>query len=144
MKELCLQLLAVAAQFAEYTPPRDCPEIDFVPAAEIRRYICPDRECPTRGLYIYGGERLLIEESRALDELPTRSVIVHELVHFLQDRAGETRDRSCKATLLRERVAFWAQEQYLRKNGFDQSLEHNMGYYTCDKPTVGTEPHDDG
>lgn len=135
MKELCLELLLLAAQYAEYTPPNYCPEINLVPAAEIRRYICPDRECPTAGLYIYDQDRLLIQTGRNLSDIPMRSVILHELVHFLQDLAGETRDRGCDATLLRERVAFWAQEQYLRKNGIDARLEHNIAYYSCGEPS---------
>jgi hypothetical protein len=134
MNELCLQLLLVAAQFAEYSPPDRCPKIEFVPAADIRRYVCPDRACPTWGLYIYGRQRLLIEENLNLDDIQARGIVVHELVHFLQERAGEIRDRSCEATLLRERVAFWTQEQYLRQNGLDARLEHNMAYYSCDQP----------
>lgn len=128
-----MQLLAAAAQFAEYTAPNHCPEIARVPAAEIQRYICPGRECPAWGLYIYTRQRLLVEDSLILNDAQARGVIVHELVHFLQERAGETRDRSCEATLLRERVAFWAQEQYLRENGIDARLEHNMAYYRCDE-----------
>lgn len=125
--------VARSRAFAEYTPPPDCPKIEFVPASEIRRYICPGRECPTVGLYIYGQDRLLVKNGRGVDDLTTRSIIVHELVHFLQDGAGETRDRSCEATILRERVAFWAQEQYLRKNGIDARLEHNLQFYRCDE-----------
>lgn len=133
MKELCLELLLVAAQYAEYTPPDHCPQISLAPAVEIRRYVCPGRQCPTVGLYIYDRDRLLIQKGRRLSDIRTRSVIVHELVHFLQDVAGESSDRSCDATLLRERVAFWAQEQYLRSNGVDARLEHNMAYYSCDE-----------
>ena len=133
MKELCLQLLLVGAHYAEYTPPGYCPQISLVPAAEIRRYVCPGRQCPTVGLYIYDKDRLLIQKGRKLSDIRTRSVVLHELVHFLQDVAGETRDSSCEATLLRERVAFWAQEEYLRSNGIDARLEHNMAYYSCDE-----------
>lgn len=139
MNALCMHLLAAAAFFAEYEPPDYCPRIELLPAAEIRHYICPGANCATVGLYIYGQERLLIDDNSKLDDVSTRSVILHELVHFLQDRAGETRDRSCHATLLRERVAFWAQEQYLRENGIDATLLHNMQFYSCEEESEASD-----
>jgi hypothetical protein len=49
MNPLCMQLLTGVAFFAEYEPPDYCPSIEFVPAAKLRRYICPAGKRPTAG-----------------------------------------------------------------------------------------------
>lgn len=99
--ELCKTLLIAAAQFSGYEIPERCPELIFVPVGQLRKYVCPGQECPVHGLYIYGRNELLIDDRQDLKDLDTRAIIVHELVHFLQDRVGETADTSCEAAILR-------------------------------------------
>jgi hypothetical protein len=70
------------------------------PLSSVATFVLP--VSARRRVYIYGEERLLIDNDSRLDDVSTRSVILHELVHFLQDRVGEAGDRSCEATLLRD------------------------------------------
>ncbi|MCZ6803265.1 MAG: hypothetical protein O7D86_04845 [Proteobacteria bacterium] len=45
----------------------------------------------------------------------TRSVVVHELVHYLQDISGEYDEIDCNLHVKREREAYSVQRQYLNK-----------------------------
>ncbi len=131
MEQLCLSLLAFAAQLGGYDLPAECPVIEKAPTAVLREYVCPNKACPVAGVYIYAQKRLLIEESLEEKNLFTRSVIVHELVHYLQDLNGEAEDKNCEAQLLRERVAFFVQEKFLRANYYRADLRPSMNLYTC-------------
>lgn len=133
MNQLCLSLLAIAAQLGGYNLPTDCPQIVPITQAELQSQVCPGRNCPVMGVYRYGEEALLIDKANDLQDHYARSVIVHELIHFLQDRNKETSDDSCKAQLTRESVAFWVQEQFLKRNGIRRSLRHNLNLYRCRK-----------
>lgn len=132
INELCLTLLAFAAQHAGYAPPSTCPTVQQLPLSALREMLCPEQDCPVSGLYVFGENRLLLAQDHNPKHLYPRSVIVHELVHYLQDLNGEDRDKSCRASMLRERVAFFVQEKYMRSQGMRASLRHNMKLYACD------------
>ena len=81
--------------------------------ADIERTIChgPARcrlgTCPTRGSF---STPSLAPETSALD----RSILLHELVHFLQDLNAEGADmEACERWLHREREAYALQNRYL-------------------------------
>ena len=132
IQELCLTLLVFAAQHAGYPQPSTCPTVERAPLPALQAMLCPERKCPVSGLYVYGESRLLLAQKHNPKHLYPRSVIVHELVHYLQDLNGESRDKSCKANMLRERVAFFVQEKYMRSQGLRTSLRHNLKLYACD------------
>jgi len=131
VQQLCLSLLAFAAQMGGYDYPEVCPALEQAPKETLREYVCPTQTCPVAGVYVYEEKRLLIEETLEVDNVFTRSVIVHELVHYLQDLNGEAEDKECEAHLLRERVAFFVQEKFLRANYFRADLRSSMSLYKC-------------
>lgn len=131
MEQLCLSLLAFAAQLGGYDTPTACPVVERAPKEVLRKYVCPNQACPVTGVYVYGDKRLLIADNLKLQNLYTRSVIVHELVHYLQDLNGEAEDKECNAHLLRERVAFFVQEKFLRANYLRADLRPSLNLYKC-------------
>lgn len=131
MEQICISLLVFAAQMGGYDIPDACPRMERVSKDVLREYVCPKQACPVTGVYVYGEKRLLIENDLKLTSLYTRSVIVHELVHYIQDLNGEAEDKACKAHMLRERVAFYIQEKYLRTNYFRANLRPNLSLYEC-------------
>ncbi len=142
METLCLTLLAFAAQYGGYETPEKCPEIEQVSKSTLQEYVCPERNCPVAGLYIYGEKRLLLDETQNVETLYPRSIFIHELVHYLQDLNRETEVKTCHAQLLREKVAFYVQEQYLRANYFRADLRHNLDMYRCSDDDQATEKAD--
>lgn len=50
---------------------------------------------------MYDEESLLIDNDTGLDDVFTRLITVHELVHLLPDCLGEADDCSCETTFLR-------------------------------------------
>ena len=132
MKELCLTLLAFVAQHSGYDAPDKCPSVESASQEVLQQYVCPDQDCPVSGIYVYGQQKLLVDNSTDLNGIYTRSVIVHELVHYLQDSNGEAMDKGCAAHMLRERVAFFVQEKYLRSNYLRADLRANLSLYSCE------------
>ena len=64
--------------------------------------VCGGKECNVIGWYDGHGIIYIDEKAsgRLYDEM-----IVHEMVHYLQDLSGNYQDKSCKDSLIREREA---------------------------------------
>lgn len=70
--------------------------------------VCGGKECNVLGWY--NGHKIYIQEKlsgRLLDEM-----IVHEMVHYLQDLSMNYKDKSCKDSIIREREAYFVQGEY--------------------------------
>lgn len=114
---LMLTLFTVIASFGGYEQPDHYPTVSQLPATEIAARVC-DRGCRVRALYIT-SEGILIDETLDLQRDPFgQSVLVHELVHFLQDANGTYSALApCRRQSEREREAYWIQDQYLQRIG---------------------------
>jgi hypothetical protein len=61
---------------------------------------------------------VLLNAGLDLDQPRGRSVLLHELVHFLQDRTGRFAELpACERHRLRESEAYAVQNRYLRREG---------------------------
>ncbi len=72
-------------------------------------------KCTVAGWYNDNGIIYLDERVKGQEDAMTRSLIVHEIVHYLQDLSGKYDHESCDDQLLREREAYSIQRQYLNK-----------------------------
>lgn len=106
-------MFLVIRLIAGYSLPDHHPQVTQLPQQEIAARVC-DWACPVRAVYI-SGTGVLIDAALDLERDPfAQSVLVHELVHFLQDTNGTfSQFPPCKRISEREREAYWIQDEYL-------------------------------
>ncbi len=122
-------LLNWAAYLSRYETVDALPTIVFVEHDQLVQQACFGRECQVLGWY--NDSDIIYIDNRFVDSdtLFSRSLIVHELVHYLQHKSGEY-SRSCLDVSAREAEAYWVQQEYHIANGtFGQIRRH---YYHCD------------
>jgi|GEM_PF-1202230 len=122
-----------AIHLSRYERPAQFPKVVFVPHTFLVESACYGVECNVLGWYndtgvVYIDERFLNDDS-----LFSSSLIVHEMIHFLQHQSGEYTP-SCLDVAAREKEAYWVQQEYHIANGtFAQMRPH---HYNCDVLTV--------
>ncbi len=113
MPELVDSLLDTIARLSNYRKPAIAPRVSKVSRAEIERTICSG-PCPVKGWHLPEGGIFLDDSLTPETNLVHRSILLHELVHFLQEINGEGASMDeCNRWLHREREAYWLQNQYL-------------------------------
>lgn len=117
MTELIAALLSWAVLLTGDPRPAIPPSIEMVPHAFLEEVAC-GAPCPILGLYTYGNVLYLDDSLDPAADVWARSVLVHELVHYVQEMTGKYAgmDR-CVAAVLREREAYFVQNQYLVRHG---------------------------
>jgi hypothetical protein len=113
MPELVDSLLDTIVKLSDYRKPGTTPRITKVSRAEIERTLCSG-PCPVKAWQV-PGEGIFIDDSLTPEtDLVHRSILLHELVHFLQEvnAEGASMDE-CDRWLHREREAYRLQNQYL-------------------------------
>jgi len=125
--ELILYLLSWATFFSGYPMPEEQPIIIFVPHSYFVMKICGNFEseqqpCHARAMYD-DNDPGIIWMDRAFNTKPfspyAKAIIVHEMVHYLQDLSGYfkirgnwTEDKMCAAKVVRQREAYYVQDTY--------------------------------
>lgn len=138
--ELCAILLSWALHLSTFeTAPGQCPDIESVSHQQLEERACSGRDCKVLGWYpgfgdvIYIDDRLNIE-----DDLFHSSIVVHEMVHWLQGRAG-TLLLDCARSVDAEREAYHVQQLYLTAYGVFQPLGMVLPMLRC-APTEQRNP----
>jgi len=108
------KLVVTAALLGGY-PMAPPPPVSIVPGNFLAERFC-DGPCTIRGAYV-SGEGVLLAASLDIDANPLdRSVLLHELVHFLQDTNRRfAEDGPCDRWRDREIEAYRVQDQYLSR-----------------------------
>ena len=97
MDELFSALLGWAVVLSGYPAPAEPPRVERVPHEFFVRNACAGRECKVWGWYA-GGDVLYVDAR--LDpssDLLAASVVVHEMTHYLQAKAGKLERRAVAA-----------------------------------------------
>ncbi len=107
-------LLAWASNLSGYPVPETLPRIAYRPRAFFSNRVCGGSACTAVGWYndqniIYLHEKYRYEDQ---DDF-ANSLLLHELVHFLQHHSGKFNSLSCDHSLAREREAYAVQNDYL-------------------------------
>jgi hypothetical protein len=93
----------------------ELPAISMVSQDEINRVVCK-KPCAVRAAYIPDRGVLLADNLDPLNVPLDRSILVHELVHYLQEINNRYSDLTpCKRWFQREHEAYAVQNQYLYK-----------------------------
>ena len=113
MPDLVDSLLDTIAKLSNYTKPNVAPRISKVARAEIERTICSG-PCWVKAWHVPGRGIFLDDSLKPESDLVHRSILLHELVHYLQEvnAEGASMDE-CDRWLHREREAYGVQNQYL-------------------------------
>jgi hypothetical protein len=131
MDELYVSLLSWAVQLTGYAMPPTLPEVRSVPHAYLEEVACDGRQCKVLG-WFPPGQRIFIDDRLdAKTSLYASSVVVHEMVHYLQQTSGRyAAPYTCEQTMEMEREAYAAQQAYLVRYGVYQPIGismHNAG-----------------
>jgi hypothetical protein len=121
MPGLVDSLLDTIAKLSNYRKPDVTPRVSKVSRAEIERTICSG-PCPVKAWHV-PGEGIFLDDSLTPEtDLVHRSILLHELVHFLQELNAEGASMDeCDRWLHREREAYQLQNQYLALIGNSSS-----------------------
>jgi hypothetical protein len=109
-------LLGWTAKLSGYPYTHDLPLIEYKPHNFFVENAClGNTKCRVSAWYNDHGTIYIDEILKNNDDAITDSIIVHELVHYLQDRSKKFDALNCQDHLIREREAYGVQRQYLNR-----------------------------
>lgn len=142
MDELFAVLLSWAVTLSGYPAPAQPPEVVKVPHSFFVENACAGQECKVYGWYAGGRELYVDERMDAKNNLLAASVVVHEMVHYLQgiSRNGGVPSKGaafgernvCSDAIDMEREAYGAQREFLLRYGVYQPVGVSMLRVGCD------------
>lgn len=106
-------LLTWAVHLSSYSTPAQPPEIQFEPHAFFVENVCGNKECRAVGWYNDKGIIYIDEKYRDAESQFAESLVVHEIVHYLQHVSGKYDSHSCIDSVAREREAYHIQNEFL-------------------------------
>ena len=115
LKALAKSLLFEIEHLSRYWASKSLPAISMVSQEEINQVVCK-KPCAVHAAYIPDRGVLLAENLDPINVPLDRSILVHELVHYLQEINHRYSDLTpCKRWFQREHEAYAVQNQYLYK-----------------------------
>ncbi|MGH8543941.1 MAG: hypothetical protein ACREX3_09995 [Gammaproteobacteria bacterium] len=106
-------LLTWAVYLSSYPAPAVAPQVQFQPHSFFVEKVCANKECRAVGWYNDEGIVYIDEKYRHTDSEFANSLVVHELVHYLQHMSGKYDSHSCEDSVAREREAYYIQNEYI-------------------------------
>ncbi len=131
---LLASLLSWAALLV-HQPVPPAPDVRIVPQAEVVRLAC-GRACPVLAIYT-PEHRIYLSDTVNLETLQGRSVLVHELVHHIQDLRAGGPAADCPEAARREAEAYGAQLEYVVRNGGLPGSWLERHPVICPRPSPG-------
>jgi len=116
MTELVSVLMAWAVQLSGYPAPSQLPEVVLVQHQRLVDEACGGQACKVQG-WLPPGDRIYLDDR--LDPVGNTmdsSVLLHELVHYLQRESGRF-GSECSAAIDKEREAYATQRSFLAAYG---------------------------
>jgi len=91
-------------------------QLTFVPVthAKLEEMFCKSKRCPVYGGYV--GDGKLYIDSQLDDSTYSQSIVLHEIVHYLQDLSGKY-GKDCQSWYQNEKEAYAIQNQWLYEQG---------------------------
>jgi hypothetical protein len=130
--ELVPALLSAIDQLSKYPRPTFVPEIFRVPHERLQELACTSK-CGVLATYQPGEGIFLDERLKPETNLFDRSVLLHELVHYVQELNHERGDaRPCERWYYREIEAYAIQKTFLMLVGSPVRVGFHANKATCD------------
>ena len=137
MDELVAILMSWSVTLSGYSRPSAAPEIVMAPHSYLVAEACGGHECQVLGWYPPGQRIFLDDRLDPANSLYESSIVVHEMVHFLQQQSGRFEESViCASALKREREAYAVQREFLLRSGAYQPLGASMHPMGCGRPQV--------
>ena len=144
MAKLVGKLLVSIQLLAGFDLPAERPEVVFVPHQHLQDEAC-DGRCEVYGWFPPGRTIYLDDRLDPVRDIAARGILVHELVHYLQQESGTFPARGgCRTWLERERQAYdiqirWHAEQ-ASAAGARVRLERRPWKLTCSEDPARNLP----
>ena len=106
-------LLSWAVHLSQYSAPEQPPAVHFEPHSFFVEHVCGGKECRAVGWYNDQGIIYIDEKYQHEDSRFAASLLVHEMVHYLQHLSGNYDSHSCEDSVAREREAYYIQNEYI-------------------------------
>lgn len=133
MNELYAILMSWAVLLSGQPAPARMPDMVPVSHAYLVQAACHGQECKVMGWFPPGQTIYLDERLDPQDSLYAASVVVHEMVHYLQYEARGGRGFSdCESTIQLEREAYQAQRDFLLRYGVYQPVGVSLHHVGCE------------
>jgi hypothetical protein len=130
--ELMPALVSALDQLSKYHRPVSLPEVIRVSHERIEAMVC-HAKCGALAAYRPGEGIYLDERLKPETELFDRSILLHELVHYVQDMSDEHGDmRPCMRWYQREQEAYAIQKIFLFMTGSPTRVGYSAHKSTCD------------
>jgi len=131
--ELVPALLNAVFQLSKYPRAASVPEISRIPHARLEQMVC-GAPCPARATY-RPGEGIYLDDNLKPETNPfDRSVLLHELVHYVQEMNDERSDmKPCLRWYHREQEAYAIQKTFLVMIGSPVRVGYSAHKSTCDE-----------
>jgi len=130
--ELMPALVSALDQISKYHRPVALPEVIRVPHERIEEMVC-HAKCGALAAYRPGEGIYLDERLKPETDLFDRSILLHELVHYVQDMGNEHSDmKPCMRWYFREQEAYAIQKIFLFSTGSATRVGYSARQSTCD------------
>jgi hypothetical protein len=118
MNELILILLSSIKLLSGYPIPEQLPIVHLVPHAVLEEKAC-HKPCQILGWFSLETNEIYLDDTLDLKgSVLARSVLLHELVHYVQQVSGKFDGKSdCESWTLREKEAYAIQNRWLYEQG---------------------------
>ena len=130
--ELMPALVSALDQLSKYHRPAALPEVIRVPHERIEALVCKAK-CGALAAYRPGEGIYLDQRLKPETQLFDRSILLHELVHYLQDMSDELGNmRPCQRWYQREQEAYAIQKVFLFMTASPTRVGYSAQKSTCD------------
>ena len=131
MNEILSIMLSWAVTLTGYPTPQQVPTIEMVPHTFMIEHACRGQACHVQG-WFPGGQTIYLDQNLdPINGLYDSSVLLHELVHYLQQEAHSSIHASCVDNIDAEREAYGAQREYLLRYGVYRPVGSSMHNVSC-------------
>jgi hypothetical protein len=134
LRDLIIELFTAISLMAGYPIPDTLPEVHRVPAQTLSEKICR-RPCPVKAFYHPDMGIYIDETLRIAENVYDRSILLHELVHYVQRTSGKFGAVSgfCNRKSAEELEAYKIQNLYLARERAGRRAFY-MGAIPCVEP----------
>lgn len=141
--ELCAALLSWAVTLSGYPHPGQCPQVIAVDHPTIEKLACTGRKCKVLGWYPGSGDKVYLDvamDTNLSTSVYATSILVHELVHYLQWKNGKLENFNCEVALWAEREAYKVQRSYMDAFGTYVPVGQALKSFTCPASSLAHSP----
>ncbi|MEO8038835.1 MAG: hypothetical protein ABI794_08685 [Betaproteobacteria bacterium] len=133
--ELSQQLLRTASKLSKYHVPDALPMVTRISRSDLDRIACGEgaTKCGVSALYEPSRGILFTEGLRPETNMFDRSILLHEMVHYLQEMGHSmSAAPACERWYQRELEAYAIQKQYLQSIQSPARVAYSGSRPTCD------------